>query len=166
MGSGKPPLVGVLDAVRSWVLWWFVLFGLWIVMDGTNEAMELAAGAGAAALGATLAEAARRRGLLRFAPDVSAIASGARMPLQVVREYWILTAQLALGLAGVRRIRSAWVAVPFQAGGDDRVSAGNRALRTLYDNVSPLTIVADIDCERNAALKHDLVPSKASKTVP
>jgi hypothetical protein len=158
--------VDALDAVRSWVLWWLVLFGLWVVMEGTNEAMELAAGAGAATVAASLAEAARRQGLLRFAPNGAAIASGARMPLQVVREFWILTARLALGLAGVRRIRSAWVAVPFQAGGDDPVSAGNRALRTLYDNVSPLTIVGDIDCERNAALKHDLVPSKASKTVP
>jgi hypothetical protein len=135
-------------------------------MEGTNEAMELAAGAGAAALGATLAEAARRRGLLRFTPGGKAIASGARLPLQIVRELWILASRLALDLAGVRRMRSAWVAVPFEAGGDDPVSAGNRALRALYDNVSPLTIVADIDCERNAALKHDLVPSKAAKTVP
>ena len=155
-----------MTAVRSWALWWLVLFGLWVVMQGTTEAMELAAGAGAAALGATLAEATRRRGLLRFAPDGAAIASGARMPVQVVREFWILTARLALDGAGVRRIRSAWVAVPFQAGGDDPVSAGNRALRTLYDNVSPLTIVTDIDCERDVALKHDLVPSEASKTVP
>ena len=153
-------------AVRSWALWWLVLFGLWVVMEGTIEAMELAAGAGAAALGATLAEVARRRGLLGFAPDAAAIASGARLPLQIIRELWILTTRLALELAGVRRIRSAWVAVRFKGGGDDPVSAGNRALRTLYDNVSPLTIVADIDCERDVALKHDLVPSKASKTVP
>ena len=26
-------------AVRSWSLWWLALFGLLIVMEGTNEAM-------------------------------------------------------------------------------------------------------------------------------
>ena len=152
--------------VRSWVLWWLVLFGLWVVMEGNLEAMELAAGAAAAVLGATLLELARRRRLLRFAPGAAAVASASRIPAQVLRELWILTARLALDLAGLRRIRSAWVAVPFDAGGDDPASAGNRAVRSLVDNVTPLTIVADVDCERDVALKHDLVPSKASKTVP
>jgi hypothetical protein len=158
--------VDALVTVRSWTLWWLVLFGLWVVMEGTNEAMELAAGAGAAALGAALLEVVRRQGLLRFAPGIAAIAPAARLPAQILREFWILTVSLALDLARVRRVRSAWVAVPFEAGRRDSVSAGNRALRPLIDNVSPLTIVADVDCERNVALKHDLVPSRASKTVP
>jgi hypothetical protein len=158
--------VDALVTVRSWALWWLVLFGLWVVMEGTNEAMELAAGGGAAALGAALLELLRRWGLLRFAPSGAAIASGARLPGQILREFWILTVSLALDLARVRRVRSAWVAVPFEAGGDDPVSAGNRALRPLFDNVTPLTIVADVDCDRDVALKHDLVPSRASKTVP
>jgi hypothetical protein len=156
----------VIDTLRSWTLWWLILFGLWIVMEGTNEAMELAAGAGAAALGSTFLELLRHQGLLRFAPDLAAIGSGARIPWQVVREFWILTAALVRDLSGSRPIRSAWVAVPFEAGGEDPVSAGNRALRPLIDNVTPLTIVADVDCEHRVALKHDLVPSRASKTVP
>jgi hypothetical protein len=155
-----------LHAVRSWTLWWLALFGLWVVMEGTNEAMELAAGGGAAALGATLLELVRRRDLLRLAPDIAAIASAARLPKQILREFWILTVSLVLELAGFRRIRSAWVAVPFDGGRDDPVSAGNRALRPLIDNVTPLTIVADVDRDRDVALKHDLVPSRASKTVP
>jgi hypothetical protein len=158
--------VDALVTVRSWILWWLVLFGLWVVMEGTNEAMELAAGGGAAALGAALLELVRRQGLLRLAPGVAAIAPAARLPVQILREFWILTVSLALDLAGVRRVRSAWVAVPFESGGDDPASAGNRALRPLIDNVSPLTIVADVDCDRDVALKHDLVPSRASKTVP
>ena len=151
-----------LVTVRSWTLWWLVLFGLWVVMQGTNEAMELAAGAGAAALAATLAEITRRQGLLTFAPDAAA----GRIPWQMFRELWILASALVLDLTGIRRVRSAWVAVPFQPGGDDPVSAGNRALRPLIDNVTPLTVVADVDCHREVALKHDLVPSRASKTVP
>ena len=158
--------MGALGTVRSWALWWLVLFGLWVVMQGTVEAMELAAGAGAAALAATLLELARRQRLLRFAPNAAAIASAARIPWQMVRELWILASALVRDLTGIRRVRSAWVAVPFEAGGDDPVSAGNRAVRPLIDNVTPLTVVADVDCDRDVALKHDLVPSRASKTVP
>jgi hypothetical protein len=156
----------MIHALRSWTLWWLALLGLYVVMEGTNEQMELAAGAGVAALGATLLELLRRRGLLRLAPDAAAISSVARLPAQILREFWILMSSLALDLARIRRIRSAWVAVPFEAGGEDPVSAGNRALRPLMDNVTPLTIVADVDCDRDVALKHDLVPSRASKTVP
>jgi multisubunit Na+/H+ antiporter MnhE subunit len=147
-------------------LWWLVLFGLWVVMQGALEAMELAAGAGAAALGASLLELIRRQGLLRFAPGAAAIASAVRVPGQLLRELSILTTRLALHVTRIRPVRSAWVAVPFEAGGDDALSAGNRALRPLIDNVTPLTIVVDVDCERNVALKHDLVPERASKTVP
>jgi hypothetical protein len=142
------------------------LFGLWIVMQGSTDVMEVAAGAGAAALGATLLELVRRQGQLRFAPDAAGIATAGRIPWQIVREFWILTSALALDLTGVRRISSAWVAVPFEGGGDDPRSAGNRALRPLIDNVTPLTVVADVDPDRDVALKHDLVPSRASKTVP
>jgi len=117
----------VIHALRSWTLWWLALLGLYIVMEGTNEQMELAAGAGAAALGATLLELLRRRGLLRLAPGVAALASVARLPAQILREFWILTVSLGLDLAGIRRIRSAWVAVPFEAGGGAPVAAGNPA---------------------------------------
>jgi hypothetical protein len=156
----------VIHALRSWTLWWLTLLGLYVVMEGTNEQMELAAGAGAAALGATLVELGRRRGLLRFAPEARAVAQAARIPFQAVREFLVLAAALALELTRRRRIRSVWVAVPFEAGGADPVSAGNRAVRPLVDNVTPNTIVVDVDCDRNVALKHDLVPARASKTVP
>jgi hypothetical protein len=155
-----------MTAVRSWTLWWLVVFGLWNVMQAAAEELEIAAGAGAAAVGATLAELARRQGLLRFAPDARAVAQAARIPWQTLREFAILTAALFLHLARIRPLRSAWVAVAFDAGGDDPRAAGNRAVRPLVDNVTPNTIVADVDCERDVALKHDLVPRSASKTVP
>jgi hypothetical protein len=155
-----------MHAVRSWASWWLALFGLWVAMEGTNEAMELGAGAGAAALGATLAEVARRQGLLRLTLDPRSLAFAVRTPWRAAREFVVLTQALVLDLAGVRAVRSAWVAVPFEAGGDDRRSAGRRALRPLIDNVTPNTIVVDVDCERELALKHDLVNSRAQKTVP
>jgi hypothetical protein len=162
--AGKPR---TMDALRSWTLWWLVLFALWAFMQGTNEAMELAAGAGAAALGASFAELARRQGLLRFAPETAWIARAGRIPWRVVREFAILTRALLLELLRRRRVRSTWLAVPFPAGGDDAVSAGRRAAAVLIENVSgPNTLAVDIDCDRDLALRHDLEPRAASPTSP
>ena len=155
-----------MHALRSWTLWWLVLFGAWNVMQGAWEELEIAAGAGAAAVGATFVELARRQGLLRFAPDARSVATSGRIPWQAAREFGVLTWALALDVLRVRRIRSGWVAVPFDAGGDDAESAGRRAVRPLVDNVTPNTIVVDVDCDRDVALKHDLVPRTASHTVP
>jgi Na+/H+ ion antiporter subunit len=155
-----------MDALRSWTLWWLVLFALWVVMQGTNEAMEVAAGAGAAALGAVFAELARRQGLLRFAPEAAWLARSGRIPWRVVREFAVVTRALVLELLRLRRVRSSWVAVPFPAGGDDPVAAGRRAAATLIENVSPNTIAVDIDCERGRALRHDLDPRAANPTSP
>src|SRR4051794_41526290 len=128
-------------------------------MEGTNEAMELAAGAGAATLGAALLEVVRRQGLLRFAPGLAAIAPVARLPAQILREFWILTVSLALDLARVRRVRSAWVAVPFEAGGRGPAAAGDRAPRPPLRHSSPPPILAPLDCDRGRALEQHPPPS-------
>jgi hypothetical protein len=127
-------------------------------MQGTNEAMKLAAGAGAAALGATLAELARRQGLLRFAAEPAWLAKAARIPLRVLQEFWTLTWALVLDVLRVRRVESQWLALPFAAGGDDPVSAARRATAVLIENFSPNTMAVDVDCDRGLALRHDLVP--------
>jgi hypothetical protein len=154
-----------MHALRSWTLWWLVLFGLWNVMQAAAEGMEIAAGAGAAAVGATLAELLRRRNLLGFAVDLRSVATALVLPWRALREFAVVVTALVRHALG-KRIRSAWVAVPFPAGGTDPVSAGRRALRPLVDNVTPNTLVADIDREHAVALKHDLVPARAPKTVP
>src|SRR5438046_8517426 len=97
---------------RSWTLWWLVLFGLWNLMQGAWEAMEIAAGAGAAALGATFAEVARRQGLLAFAPQPRWLARSLRLLWRVPYELGIVTRALVLDLLCVRRVRSRWAVAP------------------------------------------------------
>jgi hypothetical protein len=155
-----------MHAARSWTLWWLVLFGIWVAMQGTNEAMELAAGAGAAALGATFAELARRQGLLAFAPDLRSLTPAVRIPWRVLYEFGVVTRALLLDLLRRRRIRSRWLAVGFRAGGDGPVSAGRRAAATLIENFSPNTIAVDIDYDEDVALRHDLDPPAASPNFP
>jgi hypothetical protein len=148
------------------VLWWLALFALWVVMQGTNEAMELAAGAGAAALAAAFAALARRQGLLRETPARVALAKAPSIPWRVLLEFAIVTRALLLDLLRRRRVRSAWAALPFAAGGDDPSSAGRRAAATLIETVSPNSLAVDVDCERDVALRHDLDPRSAAPRFP
>jgi hypothetical protein len=157
--------VGALDLVRSWVLWWLTLFGLWVVLQGDLEAMELWAGAGAAALAATLAEAARRQGLLAFTPELRWLVRAWRLPHRLLYEFALVTWALVPRLAG-RPSRGRWSASPFQAGGADGRSAGNRAAALVLENVTPNVMAAEIDREHGAALKHDLLPGHGSTVLP
>jgi hypothetical protein len=157
--------VDALVTVRSWALWWLVLFGLWVMMEGTNEAMELAAGGGAAALAATLAEVARRQGLLAFAPEPRWLAKVVRLPQCLLYEFAVVTWAFAPKVAG-RPSRGRWLAAPFPAGGKDARSAGNRAAAVVIENVTPNTMAVDIDTDANVALKHDLVPGHGTTALP
>jgi hypothetical protein len=149
-----------VTAARSFALWWLLLFGLWVVLVGANEEMELGAGAGAAAVAALLVELLRRQRLLAFAPPFGDLAPALAIPWHVVRDFGYLTAALVLDVLRVRRVASAWVAVPL------RKRADGATARQLTDNVSPNTLVANFDGERRVALKHDLVPQRASRSVP
>ena len=163
--SGNRLLVRALVTVRSWALWWLVLFGLWVVMEGNIEAMELAAGAGAAALAATLAEAARRQGLLAFAPEPWWLAKVGRLPHRLLYEFALVTWALVLKLRA-RPSRGRWIGAPFPAGGKDARSTGKRAAALVIENVTPNTMAVDIEAGENVALKHDLIPGRGTTALP
>jgi hypothetical protein len=155
-----------MHALRSWALWWLVLFGAWNLMQGAWEAMEIAAGAGAAAIGATFAEVARRQGLLSFAPPVGTLAKAFGAPWRLIFEYGVLTSVALARALRLRDTRSLWLAVPYDGGGADAVSRGRRAAAILIENISPNTIGVDVDCDRDVALRHDLDPRFGSTGFP
>jgi hypothetical protein len=155
-----------MHAVRSWVLWWLVLFGVWNLMQGAWEEMEIAAGAGAAALGATFAEVARRQGLLSFAPPAETLAKGLGAPWRLIYEYGVLTWVVLARVLRVHDVRSVWLAVPYDGGAADPVSRGRRAAAVLIENISPNTIGVDVDCDGDVALRHDLDPRFGSSGFP
>jgi hypothetical protein len=148
------------------LLWWIALFGWWIVLVGTNAGLELVAGACAAVLAALLAAGLRRRRLLRFRFEARWLAKTLKVPWNVLRELGVVFWALALHVAGVRRINSAYRALSFPAGGSDAVSAGRRAVATEADALSPNGIPVDMDCERGVALRHELDPRHASDALP
>jgi hypothetical protein len=148
------------------VAWWLVLLGWWVLLVGTNAGLELVAGACAAALGAALAEGVRRRRLLGFRFEGRWLAKTLRVPWHVARDFAVVTWALALHLARVRPVRSAYRAFAFPAGRVDPVSRGRRALVAAADAVSPNTIPVDIDCDRDLLLRHELDPRRATNDPP
>jgi len=155
-----------MHALRSWTVWWLALFGLWNLLQGAAEAMELAAGAGAAALGATLAEFARREGLLAFAPRAAWLAKVWREPTRLLYEFGVVTWALVLDVLRVRRVRSEWSAIPLRPAGPPAAAAGDRAAALVLENVTPNVMAVDVDTHDGYALKHDLVPDRGSTVLP
>jgi hypothetical protein len=82
------------------LLWWLALFGWWIVLAGTSDAVKLVAGACVALLAALLVAFLRRRGLFKAL-------SG---PGKVAREIGAVFGAVALHLAGQRHLSSRYPA--------------------------------------------------------
>jgi len=143
--------------VRAWLTFWLALFWLWMLLVGEWNHIEWIAGASAAAIAASLAEAARTRAH-----------AGVRVPLE-----WIGKAATALPMVFVdfgivmlalfRRQRGTFVRRSFPGGGDDPVSVGVRAWATLMATYSPNAYVIDIDANKDVVLLHDLVPFRRSE---
>jgi hypothetical protein len=147
-------------------VWCLALVGWWVLLVGTNAGLELVAGVCAALLGAGLAAAVRRRGLLRFGFEPRWLLRTLRVPWHVVRDLAVVVWALALHLSRIRPVRSAYRAIPFPTGGSDPLSAGLRALVTAAQAISPNTVPVDIDRERGVLLRHELDPRKASNDLP
>jgi hypothetical protein len=154
-----------VHALRSWALWWLVLFGFWNLMQGAWEEMEIAAGAGAAALGATFAELARRQNLLAFAPDLRWLLKTLRLFWRLPYELGVVTAALVLDVLRIRRVRSEWAVSPLPTGSKAAIGAGNRAAVLAIENVAPNTMAVQTAGGREA-LKHDLVPGRGTAALP
>ena len=138
------------------------LFGFWLLLVGTNAGLEEICGAVAAAIGAVAAVAVRKSGLLDARPDPKLLAKTAKVPLEIVVEFWWVTAALFRG----RRPHGGYLATPFEAGGNDPGSRGRRAIAGIADTISPNVMFVDADCERDLALRHALDLDHASKDVP
>jgi hypothetical protein len=151
---------------RFVLLWWAALFGWWLVLVGTNAGLELLAAACAALLASLVALGLRRQRQLRFRFEARWLAKALTVPWNVARELGVVFWALWLHLAGVRRVRSAYRALPFPTGHRDAVSSARRAVAMELDALSPNEIPVDMDCERCVALRHELDPRHASDTLP
>jgi multisubunit Na+/H+ antiporter MnhE subunit len=151
--------VASVGAVRSWLGWWAALLGLYLLLAAKLTGEEILVGVGAAALAATAATVTVKAGNLRFQPRLSWLRRFARLPGLVLADCGIMAAVLWRHIVQRRTVEGVFRTVPFDAGGDDAVSAARRALVTAGISLAPNTYLVDMDRERGILLVHQLVPS-------
>jgi hypothetical protein len=118
---------GIARRLGAWLLWWVLLMSFWVVLDNSIASDELLAGAGAAALGAGLAEVASYQAATRFRMRVEWLIPALRLPGQVVRDTVIVFAALWRRLARGEEPASGFRELPIRYG--DNSAAARRAAR-------------------------------------
>jgi multisubunit Na+/H+ antiporter MnhE subunit len=143
--------------VGPWLVWWVLLMSFWVVLDNSIDTDELLAGAGAAALGAFLAEFALHQAATRFRMRIHWLVPALSLPGQVASDTAIVFAALWRRLARGEQPPSGFRQVPVRYGSDTAEAETRRVLLVGGKSVAPNSIVAGLDAEREVMVIHQLV---------
>lgn len=143
--------------VGAWVTWWVLLMSFWVVLDDSIALDELLAGAGAAALGAFLAELAAHQTRARPRMRIEWAARALRLPGDVARDTVIVFAALWRRLVRGQEPESGFREVPVRYGGDTAEDRTRRVLLVGGRSVAPNSFALGIDAERDVMVIHQLV---------
>lgn len=152
--------VRVARRVGAWLVWWTLLMSFWVILDNSIAPDELLAGAGAAALGAFLAEVAGHQAATRFRMRIEWLVPALSLPGQVAGDTVIVFAALWRLLARGEEPASGFRELPVRYGDDTAEGKTRRALYVGGQSVAPNTIAAGIDKDRNVMIVHQLVVNK------
>jgi hypothetical protein len=143
--------------VAFWLGWWALCFGLWLLLVFKTEAAELAAGAVAAAFGATAVELVRALGYAPFSGSLRWARALRRLPREVTVDTWLVTRALCRQLARRERIQGRFRVVHLPGcSGDDPRSEARRATVKWLGSVSPNHYVIGVDEGRELVLLRQL----------
>jgi multisubunit Na+/H+ antiporter MnhE subunit len=161
-GGANEPLrrrrtAGFARRLAAWLLWWVLLMSLWIILDDSIAADELLAGAGAAALGACLAEMAGYQAATRVRIRIRWLIPALRLPGQVVRDTVIVFAVLWRRLARGQEPPSGFRELPVRYADNTAAGKTRRALQVGGQSVAPNTFALGIDRDRDVMVVHQLV---------
>ena len=119
----------------TWLAWFLLLEGFWVLLVGTFQRIEVLAGVLAAAFGAAFATLLVERGLLQNRIGLPTVAAMARLvwqlPVELLVVAWVLVRAVARG----KRVRGEWVRIPYD---------GDTALAVVIGTATPNAIVVDI----------------------
>jgi multisubunit Na+/H+ antiporter MnhE subunit len=149
--------VPVAQRAGAWAGWWALLMAFWIILDYSIRLDELLAGAGAAALGATLAELSLSQAGIRFRVRPRWLLQALRLPGEVVRDTVIVFGALARRVARGEEPASGFRELPIRFGDDSPEGVSRRVLMVGAGSLAPNTFVLGIDRERQAMIVHQLV---------
>jgi hypothetical protein len=148
--------------VLTYASWWVALFWVWLAYQGEWNAVEWVAAACAATVGAALATAIARLGLLHFRVPARALGDAGNVPLQIVVDFGIVTRALLAKLAR-NPSPGRFVVRSLPSAGSGARAAGDRAARAILATYSPNAYVVDVDAGRHTVLLHDLVTNRNSE---
>lgn len=149
----------VLCTAGYWVGWLAGLLGFYLLLAVKLSWQEAAAGAVAAAVGATGATVVARVGGLHFRVHLRWLRRFIRLPWRVLADCGIVTAALGCALVRRRPVEGYFRTVPFDPGDNRGDSAARRALVAAGISIAPNTFVVAIDREHHLLVIHQLVPS-------
>jgi len=130
---------------------------VWLLLVDTIDPEELAAGAVAAALAATVATTVHRRGYIRFQPRLRWLRHTPALLWNVLVDCRLLGVALWQRVVLRRPVTGTTVRVPFEHGGDTGRDGARRALVNFAISLTPNSYVIDIDPEAHSLLIHQLV---------
>ena len=145
--------------LRSWLMWWALLAGLYLLLADSVALPELAAGAVAAAIGASGAVLVQRQRQMALRPRARWLRGAWRPLAGMVGDLVPLTRVLVTRGLLRRSGSGVLVEVPFDATGDEPEEAAYRALTEALGSLAPNTIVVDVDRERGMLVAHQLRPT-------
>jgi multisubunit Na+/H+ antiporter MnhE subunit len=149
--------VPVARRAGAWLTWWVLLMSFWVILDDSIALDELLAGAGAAALGAFLAESLVHQAATRFRMRAEWVTPALNLPGQVIRDTLIVFAALWRRLAHGEEPRSGFCVLPAHFGDDSPEGVTRRLLLTGGRSMTPNSFVLGIDSGHDVVVIHQLV---------
>lgn len=156
----QPDRLPAARRVGAWLTWWVLLMSFWVVLDDSTAPDELLAGAGAAAVGATLAELVTYQASTRFRMRIEWIVPAFKLPGQVASDMVTVFAALWRKLVHGQEPASGFRALAVRFGDDTAEGKTRRALLIAAESVAPNTFVLGMDKERDVMFVHQLVVNK------
>jgi multisubunit Na+/H+ antiporter MnhE subunit len=145
----------------TWLVWWVLLMSFWVVLDNSIDADELLAGAGAAALGALLAEFALYQAAMRFRMRLGWLIPALSLPGQVASDTAIVFAALWRRLARGEQPPSGFRQVPLAYGSSTTAEGETRRVLLVGGaSVAPNSFALGLDAERGVMVIHQLVVNR------
>lgn len=143
--------------VGSWIVWWVLLMSFWVLLNDSITLAELLAGAGAAALGAFLAELVQYQAATHFRMRIEWTVPALKVPMQVLRDTLTVFGALWRQLAHGEEPASSFSEVVVRYGDDSAEGVTRRVLLIGGRSAAPNTLALGIDGERDVMVVHHLV---------
>ena len=136
----------------------------WVMLDDSIDADELVAGAGAAALGAFLAELATFQAASQVRVRIEWLVPAMSLPWQAIRDTGLIFLALWRCLVLGREPRSGFREQPVRFGPDTIEGRTRRSLLIGGLSVAPTRFVLGLDSDRGVMVVHELATREQETT--